>query len=1050
MGPDFIVGRVLFLSAISVLLAQSVNTRIFEECYGNTIDNFLTAKCDTGHVISIISLKAIAKRRDTGCPQEETLYTPLPSDSCCRYNDSDCGDIYLGDGLRHYFSCNGRQSCIGIPIAWMDTPCKSGEYLIKTNYMRMEYECISSSGAVGMTNNTRITDDEIHVWNPNYPDGNSFSPGSTVTCSVESSCRTRIVVTAIFLKFIEVSGVCGQQMVIEDGTNKTEVTCKSNNNYSISDLYTSSSHFIKINVINSVASNQDWRFWFKFKGVQNDSQITLGCGSQSRDTAQNPSPGECTSWSTTPTLPTNPAPQTNSIIDQTPNSNTTCPGKLQDSYLKPSCGSFEVIAVDDLFVGSKPAASNCPASLDIGVYNETVKQQCCTKNESDCITQYLGASRLSFFLSCNGRSRCDNSMPQTDTQPTACSAGGLYLANSNYMIMTYHCINSGNITQVGQDNSINRDPVYVSNDDFPSETNKSGINKTCSIQAECGTKIRVVLVYLSLKSKGACQQKITFTEEDGNQISIDCDSNAESEVKELFYSNTSFLLMTFSNKLSSAGGKFWIEFSSLKKKFLTVSCGMEHSPRSTCLQTTPVTTSKTRGDPNDSTTMIAILVPLGFVVIIAIVVCILCFCREKISHRCCGGQKSTVHPESVESIFDIPVPEQKIAPIATTFKGDKKKSLKTPETSHSFSSPKEEEAEGSTVMAKPQLRKYASEMHLLKDNGQKPPIQKKSFSSLHEKRSQLPAIFGKADYAVDAGLLKDEKAAQKERKRRRKEKKRKRRESRRRLLEEEQHINKMGYDGYAPNGSLTGPFRVAGHVANAFHPPVMRPYYLESGQENYYIPGHSMYDPQLPIGGSIYNYPVSQCQNFQNLPVNGTGSARSTSTPNPADGSTRDPYIQPSSMTGSFRGTPVHPNSMTGSFRSPPVQPSMSGSFRLPPIQTRPANGYNDEPISMGGSFHGGQIPMDRTLRDSRSLRRHPSAMLFSQRAGESPIIYHPGQFEGQGSMYEPYKNPAVSRWRRAVVFASCTQMGGTTLEIGSVDNPNEREVNIVNDDSVV
>ncbi|KAL3883738.1 hypothetical protein ACJMK2_029972 [Sinanodonta woodiana] len=1025
-----------------ILSAQPLDIMIFEECYGSTEANHLNAKCGKGHVISIISLKAFAKRLDTNCPQME-FQTPRLSESCCRYNSSDCGDIYLGEGLKHYRSCNGRQNCTGIPIAWMDTPCKTGEYLSTTNYMRMEYKCISSSGAVNMTNNTRINDTEIHIWNPDYPDGNSFPSGSTITCSLEASCQTGIVVTALFLNFTQVSGVCGQKMVIEDGTHKTEITCKSNNGYNISDLYISSSHFVKITMNSSVSSNQDWRFWFKFKGVQNDSQITLGCGSQSRGSAQNPSPGNCTNVTETPNHP-----PTNSIIDKVPNSTTACPGKPQDIYLKPFCDSSEVIAIDDLFVGSKPAASNCPAFLDIGVYNETVKQQCCTKNESDCITKYSGASRLSFFLSCNGRSMCDNSIPQTDTQATNCSSGGPYLVMSNYMIMNYHCINTGDIIQVGQDNSKDRDPVYVSNDDFPSATNTSGINKTCSIQAECDTEIRVVLVYLSLMSKGACQQTITFTEENGNQTLIDCDANTESEVKELLRSNTSFLLMTFSNKLSGAGGKFWIEFSSLEKTALTVSCGKKHSSKSACLPTPP-TKPKEGGSQNDSSTLIAILVPLAVVLIIAIVVCILCFCREKISGRCCGGQKSTIHPEPEESIFNTPVPEQKTAPIATAFQGDQRKPLIQREKTRSFASPQKDDETGSNVNAKQQLRKYASELPLLKDSGHKPPLQKKFSSSLHEKSSHLPALFVTAEHGKDVELFEDEKAARKERKRRRKEKKRRIRESRRRLLEEEQQSNQMGYNEYASNGSAMRPFRVASHVANAFRPPNMRPYYSESGQDNY-IPGHSMYDPRLPIGGTIYNDPVSQYQHFQNIPLNGTASVRSTSTHIPAESISGEAYVQPTSAASSFRKNPAVPTSMTGSFRSPPVHPSMSGSFHIPPIQRRSNGRYYDEPIHMGGSFHNGQIPMDSTFRPAPSLRRHPSSTSLSQRAGEAPPIFHTGEFEGQlapqGSMYE---SPAFSRWRRVATVASRAQAGGITLEIGSIDNPNEIEIHQVHDDSV-
>ncbi|KAL3883742.1 hypothetical protein ACJMK2_029976, partial [Sinanodonta woodiana] len=667
-------------------VGQSLDTKIFEQCYGSLWNNYLTANCDTGHVISIISLKAFAKLRNTQCPQEETAQTPLPSGSCCRYNESDCGDIYLGDGLAHYLSCNGRQDCTGIPIAWMDTPCHNTQHLNKTSYMRMEYECIPSIVSVDPMN-ILLTNKQIQIWNPKYPDGNTFPPGYAWTCSLEASCQTRIVVTAMFLKFLKLtSGVCGQRVTIEDGAQTTEISCESNNGYNRTDVYTSSSHFIKFTVNNNAASNRDWRFWFRFKGDKNDSQVTIGCGSHSRNSASNPSPGLCIPVSSTQSPLTTLAP----ILPNTP---------------------------------------------------------------------------------------------------------------------------------------------------------------------------------------------------------------------------TNFLL-------------------------------------------------------------IAILVPLAVILIVVIVVVILC-CKESIAQKCCYGKKSLIHPESEESIFDNTVSQQNIV-----------------------------------------------------------------------------------DHMRDIELLEDEKERRKDRKRRKKEKKRRKLEAKLRLLDDELQMFGMGYAGYIPNRAATRPFRVAGYAASAFRPPVKRQYYPGSGQENYYIPGHNMYDPQLSVAGGVYGYQANQHQNFPNIPVKGTASGSASTSVN---GNSNDAHSQPTTNANLPRQTTAEPSAVS-SFRGASVQPSMTGSFRLPPIQRKSTlmaapvstdGSYHDEPINAEGSFHGGQIPMGGTFRGAPSLRQHPSVMSYPQGAGEAPLIFHNGQFDGQfvpqGYMYEPYENPALSRWR-AASRAVRLQTGGPSLEIGNSDNPNEYEVNQVYD----
>ncbi|KAL3883739.1 hypothetical protein ACJMK2_029973 [Sinanodonta woodiana] len=358
-------------------------------------------------------------------------------------------------------------------------------------------------------------------------------------------------------------------------------------------------------------------------------------------------------------------------------------------------------------------------------------------------------------------------------------------------------------------------------------------------------------------------------------------------------------------------------------------------------------------------------------------------------------------------------------------------------TTHSLSKSNANEVKGDARLKK--LRKHATQMQLLKSS-----LHNRSLSSLHEKKSQFPEYFSMADSEEDGRLVE----AWKERKMRKKEKKRRKIEAKLRLIDEEQQMYRMGYAGYIPNNAAIGPFRVAGYAAGAFRPPVMRPYYPGSEQENYYIPGHNMYHPQLSVPGGFYGYQTNQHQNFPNIPVNGTANVRSTSTPASVDGNSKDVHSQPTTKTNLPRQATEEPTSVS-SFRGASVQPSMTGSFRVPPIQRKstlmgaPVStdaSYHEEPINADGSFHGGPIPMDGTFRGAPSLRRHTSAISYPQMAGEAPFDFHNGQFYGQfapqGYMYESYEDNALNRWR-AASRATHLQTLGPNLEIGISDNPN-------------
>ena len=117
----------------------------YTACYGNLgLQNFLQPSCNAGEKMAVVGVYALAKKFATGCPVAiTTANAETDPELCCQYDPTDCSVRYSTSAYRNYYnSCNGRASCL-IPVSWVPTSCNQTVYLLRTNYMSMEYYCIA-------------------------------------------------------------------------------------------------------------------------------------------------------------------------------------------------------------------------------------------------------------------------------------------------------------------------------------------------------------------------------------------------------------------------------------------------------------------------------------------------------------------------------------------------------------------------------------------------------------------------------------------------------------------------------------------------------------------------------------------------------------------------------------------------------------------------------------------------------------------------------------------------------------------------------------------
>ncbi|XP_052087005.1 uncharacterized protein LOC127724162 [Mytilus californianus] len=269
----------LLLKEISTLELKS-----YSACYGILFENYLQPSCSTGEKMAVVGLTALAKELSTSCPIQVTTPNTVP-ETCCQYNPIDCSIRYVGSTYRGYYQqCNGNVGCT-IQVSWVEATCNQTIYLARTNYMKMDYYCISNQG-LDPCSSLNTKDSRVFLWNPGYP--SSPLTGSTAcTCSIEASCDSTVRLTALDLR-LGSSTVCNQSITITDGDTVMAFDCNDNNDYLPTTLYVSTSHFIQIQITNNLGS-ADGYYFILLEGTSPGAELTLSCASTAQSTPVVPS-----------------------------------------------------------------------------------------------------------------------------------------------------------------------------------------------------------------------------------------------------------------------------------------------------------------------------------------------------------------------------------------------------------------------------------------------------------------------------------------------------------------------------------------------------------------------------------------------------------------------------------------------------------------------------------------------------------------------------------------------------------------------------------------
>ena len=94
--------------------------------------------------------------------------------------------------------------------------------------------------------------------------------------------------------------------------------------------------------------------------------------------------------------------------------------------------------MDNIYALAKPESDNCPAAM---TPDDFLNQSHCCEYANDCMDQYNGVSRLSYFETFTGT---EDSRKQATNQRVSseCASGNITLTEfSNFMMLNYYCIN---------------------------------------------------------------------------------------------------------------------------------------------------------------------------------------------------------------------------------------------------------------------------------------------------------------------------------------------------------------------------------------------------------------------------------------------------------------------------------------------------------------------------------------------------------------------------------------------------------------------------------
>ncbi|XP_033725301.1 uncharacterized protein LOC117315264 [Pecten maximus] len=252
------------VSLVNTVQSQNLPERFINvsACYSKRIG----PSCFSGEVIAIDAVYVGAKKLSSSCQ----LVTSLNQVCCERDTDNDCITTYLNEHnnltYTYHDECIGQEVCSSQPVQWMtvapDWCTNHTQYLPNTNYMVIDYYCINKTnvGVLPSVSLVASAGSALYLQGQQYP--GYMTQATYSSCSLKSSCGGGVSIQAIHIEFDMNDGICQQEITISDTSGHTRViTCDDNNNYNISEVFTTSSHNITINVC---SRHGNGKFWIGF------------------------------------------------------------------------------------------------------------------------------------------------------------------------------------------------------------------------------------------------------------------------------------------------------------------------------------------------------------------------------------------------------------------------------------------------------------------------------------------------------------------------------------------------------------------------------------------------------------------------------------------------------------------------------------------------------------------------------------------------------------------------------------------------------------------
>ncbi|KAL5010041.1 hypothetical protein ScPMuIL_012346 [Solemya velum] len=259
-------------------------------------------------------------------------------------------------------------------------------------------------------------------------------------------------------------------------------------------------------------------------------------------------------------------------------------------FLDADCPASMVIAINEVYVGTKPNFMGCPQETS-NPFTELLELTCCSPDDvNDCIVPY--SVKTYFHPVCTGKNVCPKL--QTDNQPTSCE-GGSFMTNSNYMYMDYYCIPEIKIGQF--DNAAisfgSSVMCYLQSAGYPVSAISGGSSHACSVETDCLETVTTSLIDIRLmNSTDICQQRLTITDGSSTHI-ISCTENNDYVInKEYYYSQGNYLRLELKSSLATDDGYVWIGIQASGS--VSIQCPAK-AIQNPCTPTT-TTTNTTTGD----------------------------------------------------------------------------------------------------------------------------------------------------------------------------------------------------------------------------------------------------------------------------------------------------------------------------------------------------------------------------------------------------------------------------------------------------------------------